>query len=277
MFRHSTRQAAKRLRDLTLGTVCALAAAASSAAPTVYFGLENSNRPTSPNPATAARDSFVAAAGAATITTQNYDGVLPGDLAPTTTGVLANGVGVTVTNSTVNGFLSVVTPGTNPYGTYPTSGNQYLEALSGPNSTYFTVAFDRAVSGLGFYVSDVSDWRDDPSVALAIDDIEVVLTTVAGNTVVLDLTPGFAPSELFNGNLVFFGVIDTTNPFTSISIHSGSQLPAGDALGFDDFMVSLTNGVPEPGTMALVLLALGTTAVRRAAGTSGTARAARRA
>ncbi len=43
MIHHSTRQAANRLRALVLGTVCALAAAASSAAPTVYFGLDNSN------------------------------------------------------------------------------------------------------------------------------------------------------------------------------------------------------------------------------------------
>jgi hypothetical protein len=272
MFRHSTRQATNRLRALTLGTVCALAAAASNAAPTVYFGLENSNHPASPNQATAARNSFVAAAGAAAITTQNYDSVATGEFATTTTGVLANGVGVTVTKSTVNGYLRVAA-GLGTFNTYPTSGNQYLETLSDQGSTYFTVVFDHAVSGLGFFVSDVSDWVGDTR---AVDDILVVLTTTAGDTLVLDLTPGFAPSQLVDGNLAFFGVIDTAAPFTSLAIRSGSGLPGADALGFDDFMVSLA--VPEPGVPGLVLLAaLAATAVRRAAGTSGTARAARRA
>ncbi len=55
--------------------------------------------------------------------------------------------------------------------------------------------------------------------------------------------------------MLFCGVFDDVNPFTSFSIRSESNIPGKDAIGIDDFMISVA-AVPAPGTLALLLGAL---------------------
>ena len=218
----------------------------SAAAPMVFFGLDNSLMPNPRTNADAARAAFVAAVGAATITTQDFETAALGDFAPVTTGTLANGVGVTVVNSATE-YMRVAT-GIGTFNTYPTSGSRYVEALSDPGSTYFTATFDQAVRGIGFYLTDVSDWCCG---AQGIGELRVELTTTSGS-VVRDLTPELDPVNLVDGNVAFFGIFDDAAPFTSIAIRSDTNIPDEDAIGLDDFMVSI-QAVPAPGTLALML------------------------
>jgi hypothetical protein len=237
-------------RKLALGcAVAALSAAAPSfAAPIVFFGLDNSFMPNPRTNADAARAAFVGAVGASTITTQDFETAALGNFAPITTGTLANGVGVTVINSATD-FLRI-SSGTGALNTYPTSGSRYVEGLSNQGSTYFTATFDQPVRGIGFYLTDPSDWAccgPQP-----IGELRIELGTASGATVVRDLTPEVDPIAIVDGNVAFYGIFDEADPFMSIAIRSDSNVPDEDAIGIDDFMVSI-QAIPAPGTLALML------------------------
>jgi len=61
-----------------------------------------------------------------------------------------------------------------------------------------------------------------------------------------------------NGSLLFYGIIDTANPFDGIRFSTNT---GGDVFGFDDMIVGdpaqVTGGVPEPTTWAMMLLGFG--------------------
>lgn len=250
MHQHLGRAAIVLVGAFATGTPWAL--------PTVYADVDNTVTARTAHPLSdAARSSFLAAIAGSSIAVQTYETESTGAMGPTTVGVLGNGVGVTVVNSTVNGALSILqpAPGTNgPFDTFPTSGGKYLYALSDAGSTYFTVSFGQAVNGIGFNVSDVSDWAGNcGSSCASIGELRVVLTTRSGANLSYDLTPGHLPGDLVNANLGFFGIVDASDPFTSLSLRSDSSIPGGDALGIDDFTVAVTSAVPEPAAAALML------------------------
>lgn len=247
------------MRSTTPILAAALLAAAlhAQAAPTTFVGVDNGFKPT-PTNANAARDAFLAAAGAVSV--QDFESLLPGALGAVTNGVFANGVGVTLTNTTTPqndgspGYLRI-TQGDGGFDTYPAAGRQFLEALSGPASTYFTASFDTPLSAIGMFITDISDWAG----STGVPDLEVVLTTTDSQTLVFDPTGPLLPDDLVSGNISFFGFVgDGSVAFTSIAVRSVQTVPDGDALGFDNVMIRVA-AVPEPG--ALVLAALGLAAL----------------
>jgi hypothetical protein len=252
------------LRALVVGVAAAALGLPAAAAPQVFFGIDNSAFPSPATQAEAAKTQFVTAAGAGSITTQDYETAPVGDLGAVTSGVLANGVGVTVAN-TVSGANSLlrVTDGGGGFDTYAHSGQRFLEMLSDNGTTYFTVDFASPIDGLGFFVSDIADWM---GTAGPLAHLQAVLKTTDNTTLELDLTPGQDPADLVSGNMAFFGVLGQGTRFTSFAIRSPASLPGGDALGIDDFMVVLQpNRVPEPAGLGLAALALAGLAVSRRA------------
>lgn len=238
-------------RTLALAAAAFGFATSAMAAPLVFFGLDNVTLPgTRPN-ADAARNAFVAAVGGASITTQDFETAVVGDLPkPSFTGTLASGIGVTVTNSATNYMR--ISSGIGAFNTSPISGSKYLETLSDQGTVHFTAEFDQAVRAIGFYLTDVDDWACcGANAPMPIGKLRLVLTSASGSTE-LDLTPGFDPINLTDGNVEFFGVFDAVNPFTSIAIRSDANIPGGDAIGIDDVMISV-KAVPAPGTVALLL------------------------
>lgn len=243
-----------------------LASAAAAAAPTVFVGVDNAFKPT-PTNANAARDAFLAAAGP--VATQDFESLTPGALGASTPGVFANGVGVTLANTTTAqnngapGYLRI-TQGNGDFDTYPAGGRQFLEALSGRESTYFTATFDQPLSALGLFVTDLSDWAG----TAGVPDLQFVLTTTGGAELVFDPSgPGLTPSQMVSGNVAFFGVVGNDVAFSKFAVRSlGSNqgVPDGDALGFDNVMIrAAATGVPEPGALALVALGLAALTRRR--------------
>jgi hypothetical protein len=167
-----------------------------------------------------------------------------------TSSTLSNGVGVEFTHS-ATGFTRFlrISNGTGDLDTYSISG-KFLEGLTESPTSYFSAAFDRPVHAIGFYATDASDWSGTTA-----DDIKVLLTTVS-MVVELDLTPGLDPVSLVSGNVMFFGVIDTAEPFLSIALRneSGVSGDSRDGIGIDDLTIGLAaTAVPAPGTLPLLL------------------------
>lgn len=225
------------------------------AAPTVYFGLDNTNLSAGgaqSNAATAASQ-FTLAAGS--IAVQNFDALA---LASVPASIAVGGVNASFTNSATS--YSRISSGVGTFSTFPISGSQYLESLSGQGSTYFTFAFDRAVSALGFYLTDPSDWAGTGGSLPGL-----TLNLLRGSDVLsVDLLQGLDATQVVNGNVLFFGVVDSADPFTGFSISSSASLPDEDAIGLDDLQLAVARraSVPEPAPLALLAMAFMAAALR---------------
>jgi PEP-CTERM motif-containing protein len=120
---------------------------------------------------------------------------------------------------------------------FATSPNNYLQ-----NASNMTLTFTSAIAAFGFYGTDFGDF-----------DQQVTLTLANGTTQVLAVnsTQGAAAG----GNVLFWGMIDAANSYTSITF---STTGGTDVFGFDDMVIGDRQqlAVPEPGALSLLSLAL---------------------
>ena len=134
-----------------------------------------------------------------------------------------------------NGSIGNVPTGTNSFGRFPISGDQYWES----SSQLFALEFSDPVAAFGFYGIDFGDFNG---------EVMVTASNGVSTTYSIGHTVG-APG----GSVLYWGVIDTDNLFTSITFsNSGSS---ADYFGFDDFSIGSREQVlptPEPATMLLM-------------------------
>jgi hypothetical protein len=154
--------------------------------------------------------------------------------------------GPTIATMQGNDPLSEVR-GVNDFGRFAVSGTQYVNCALGDTCR---LTFSVPQVAFGFFGTDIGDFNGQLTLRLDGVDLVTVPHTVAGP----------------NGSGLFFGLIDTANPFTTIEfLNSGT----GDSFGFDSFTIGTREQivpVPEPGTLALVLVGLaGMGIVRRRA------------
>lgn len=227
---------------LTLG----LSVSAALAFQATYFGEdlgkgENVRLPAFPN-ASAARASFLAQLVG--VGTENFESFSIGAGAPLSLTFPGAGT-ATLLGS---GSIANVPSGTNGFGRYPTSGNQYWEV-----SGSFSINFSNPVAAFGFYGIDIGDFGGN-----------VTLKTENGQTV------NYVIPHTINGSgggVLFFGVIDTNNPFVNATF--GNTAAGIDVFGFDDMTigsVQQVRPVPVPATILLMgsgLLSLGLRRMRR--------------
>ncbi|MGB7408309.1 MAG: PEPxxWA-CTERM sorting domain-containing protein, partial [Pontixanthobacter sp.] len=123
-------------------------------------------------------------------------------------------------------------------GRFATDGTNFYS--TGSN---FTIDFNSPIAAFGFYGTDFGDFPGQVTVSL--------------------LRDGFADEELLvrssvdapNASLLFFGAIDSANPFDSVRF---STTTGEDFIGLDQLTIGDVNqvagAVPEPSTWALLLL-----------------------
>jgi len=216
----------------------ALAAVTAQASITQYFGEDKfANFSVSPVPE-ASRNSFLAAL--TDLKTEDFEGFKAGDVAPlalrfggpswTTVATIVKGSNGNVSDDTVYGRFNT-TPG----------GSLWWDTSSPVN-----IEFATPVSAFGFYATDLGDFGAKLTVTLA--------NSSGSKSFDVPNTTGGA-----EGSLLFWGFIDTSAKYQSISFASGGGLKP-DFFGLDDLVIG---SVPEPASPALFGLGLAGLAVAR--------------
>ena len=223
----------------------------------VYFGLDNtgsaSTRATLVN-SVAAQNSFLAQLSG--VGTETFEGFSRGSSVPLalsfpgagTATLSGNGCVSDIQWSACSNQVDNSTPGgTNGFGRYPISGSKYFEVDAGS----FRIDFSSAVAAFGFYGVDIGEFGG-----------TLAMRFYNGTSVLYEQPVAIATGD---GSAFYFGYINTANPFTAVEFVRGGA--GGDVFAFDDMTIgSKEQVVPEPASLALVLVGLGTlglTASRR--------------
>jgi hypothetical protein len=233
--------------------VAALCIGSANAAPTVYFGENQSPAGTVTGAPVTARAAFLGALET-NVSSQGFEsyaanpGNLVNPLAVTFNGS-AGALNATLGGGTFGVVDASFDTGLGRFNTTP-GGSQWWLATDS-----FTITFDTAISAFGFYGTDIGDFAGQLTVTLSGSAGDVAFTiphTVDGA----------------DGSLLFWGVIDPDAAWTSVSFgNTGGGL---DGFGFDDMVIGDRcqisavdcddngNGggtVPEPGTLVLASVA----------------------
>jgi hypothetical protein len=182
---------------------------------------------------------------------ENFEGIAPNTAAPLQ--VSFNGISATLTG---NGIVDREPNGsTNGNGRYGISGDPDGDGFDHywESSSVFSIVFDNPVAAFGFYGIDIGDF-----------DGQVTVTTSNGASVEYNIGNSI---DILGGSVLFWGLIDVDNPFTSLQF--GNTAAGVDFFAFDDFTIASPQqvippvGVPVPAPLALLAFGLGALAYRR--------------
>jgi hypothetical protein len=213
-----------------------LSAGASFALQTTFFGEdlglgEELRLPFAPNADNARTNFFSNLEG---VGTEDFEDFSTGQSIPLTADFGAAGT------ATITGSGSVVTEasGTNGFGRYPISGDNYWET----SSASFVLSFSAPIAAFGFYGIDFGDFEG---------QIEVELSNGGSQTYTISHSSG---ENILGGSVVYWGVIDTVNLFTLVTFSNTGSME--DYFGFDNFSIGsveqVVPSVPEPSTLLLL-------------------------
>jgi hypothetical protein len=227
---------------LTLGLL-----SVAQAAPTLYFGEDQAPGASvvaGRAPATA-RAAFSAELSGG-VSSEGFERFAVGSSAPLSLSFSGSGGSTLAATLTGSGAITDAL-GAGRFNT--TAGGSKWWGVSG---SAFTINFGTAVSAFGFYGTDIGDFNG---------QVTIDLTDVAGTSTryTVNNTPNGA-----DGALLFWGFVDKTTSYKSITF--GNTNAGTDFFGFDDMVIGDAGqictsncgggGTPEPGSLALVGLAL---------------------
>lgn len=222
----------------------AVVVAPAIAAPIVYFGENLTPAATVTGAPVTARNAFLS--GLAGVSTEEFTSFTAGTTAPLNlvfTGSAGN------LNATLSGEGQILgAPSAGRFDTTPPTDPDRYWVVSGS----FQIDFAQPIAAFGFYGTDIGDFNGRVTVAL-LDTANNTTNLVINNTL-------NGP----NGSLLFWGFIDPTVEYTRITF--GNTNAGTDFFGFDSMTIGDRQqiAVPEPGSLALLGLALaGLAAIRR--------------
>jgi hypothetical protein len=236
-----------RLLPLAAATTVLATSFAASAAPMIFFAEDSATTQSlAGTNSLAKRNEFLASLVG--VGTETFESETLGSTAPLTLNfpgaLTANLTGSGCVDSTAGGagICGASGTGQNP-GRWATSGSQFWEVSSGGN---FSISFPTAISAFGFYGTDIGDFSN-----------RLVVTLIAeggGETsFTVDHSTGLGNSD---NSLLFWGFIDTGTAYTGVRFSNTGG--GGDIFAFDDLVIGSREQIkiPEPGTLALLGLAL---------------------
>ena len=124
------------------------------------------------------------------------------------------------------GYVERVTSGTNDFGRYPISGDQYWETTDS-----FWIDFSDPTAAFGFYAIDIGDFSGNVTLTLENGTTE---TFIMPNT-----TNGLG------GSVVYYAIINTDNLFTRATF--GNTAAGVDYFAFDDMTIGSIEQVTPGG------------------------------
>ena len=206
------------------------------AVPVTYFGEdpgvgEGTALTSWPNAAAAEADFLSNLVG---VGTENFESFASGTIAPLPLNFPGAGTATLMGDGKIDN-INNYSGSTNGVGRYPISGDQYWEV----SSQLFSILFSDPIAAFGFYGIDAGDFQG-----------QLTLDLVNGGTQTLEI-PHTVGSP--GGTVIYFGIIETENLFTSITF--GNTGSSADYFAFDDMTIgslAQVQPVPEPATMLLL-------------------------
>lgn len=235
-------------------TACALAAtllcASQASAYQVFSGVDangaESVLTSTPN-STAARNNFLS--NLTGVGTEDFENIAVG----TTTPLPLNFSGAGTATLGGGGVVSSNAAGfTNGVGRYSVpGGTRFWEVTAGGGST-FTITFSQEIAAFGFFGIDIGDFSGTLALEL-LDDTDTLISTQAVTA---------AASGDANASVLYMGLIAGSDAELFKSVRFVSTTGSGDVFAFDSMTIGAKEqvqpptGAPEPGSLALVAVAL---------------------
>lgn len=218
-----------------LGLCALLATAPAEASPIFFFGEDLGAGGSLPVPnSAAAQASFLG--NLVGVGVEDFESLSVGSQFPLNISFGADTATLTGTNTVANTGVrnSAIA------GRFAISGSNYLN-VGTDDAASFTMSFSTPQAALGFYATDIGDFAGTLGIRL---DGAAPITVPHGSA---------------NGSALFWGIIDTANPFSTVTFVNIGGGSFSDAFGFDDFTIGRVDqvrNVPEPFTGTLLGLAL---------------------
>ena len=209
-----------------------------------FYGFDQASGPGGPTPNTdAAHASFIAALAPSTVGVENFESSTVGSFNGGTLSVSFPATSITGTiTANDTDYALVANSNDAGFNIFTNYGTNFLKVATNGGTTFFDLRLSQAVTALGFFTSDVSDFGLPGffSERIALD---------GGATI--DIV-NVSPANIQSGSASYFGVISST-PFTDITFFNpnptNNPFQGDDGFGIDNLVVGMgAQPVPEPAT-----------------------------